>query len=131
MEINMTSIAITEENFSATIESHSLVILDFWAAWCGPCKNFAPVFEAASARHQDIVFGKIDTDAEQALAGAFNIRSIPTLMVLRDKIMVYREAGAMTAGNFEQLITHIRALDMHEIRAEFLAREEGDPDSPG
>jgi len=127
----MASIEITEENFGATIENHPIVILDFWAAWCGPCKNFAPVFEAASARHQDIVFGKIDTDAEQALAGAFNIRSIPTLMVLRDKIMVYREAGAMTAGSFEQLINHIRALDMNEIRAEMLAREEGDPDAPG
>jgi thioredoxin 1/thioredoxin 2 len=119
----MATIEITEDNFNDTIEKNAIVILDFWAAWCGPCKSFAPTFEAASALHEDIVFGKIDTEAQQGLAGAFDIRSIPTLMILRDQIMVFRESGALPASALAQLITQVRELNMDEVRASVAAQE--------
>ncbi|MDB5799827.1 MAG: trxC2 [Rhodocyclales bacterium] len=123
----MTTLEITEDNFNETIEKNAIVILDFWAAWCGPCKSFAPTFEAASEKHQDIVFGKIDTEAQQGLAGAFDIRSIPTLMILRDQIMIFRESGALPASALEELITQVRALDMDEVRASVAAQEDNEP----
>jgi len=122
----MATIEITEDNFNETIEQNPIVILDFWASWCGPCKSFAPTFEAASERHPDIVFGKIATEAQQGLGGAFEIRSIPTLMILRDQIMVFRESGALPASALEQLITQIRALNMDEVRANVAAQESED-----
>jgi thioredoxin len=124
----MNTLTITEANFNEVMEAHSIVVLDFWATWCGPCKQFAPVFEAAAARHTDIVFGKIDTDAEQSLASAFNIRSVPTLMVIREKIMVIRESGALPAASLEKVIQHVRLLDMDDLRNE-LAAMEGDVDA--
>jgi thioredoxin len=124
----MTILTITEDNFNQILEDHPIVVLDFWATWCGPCKSFAPVFEAAAAKHTDIVFGKIDTDEEQSLAKAFNIRSVPTLMVIREKIMVIRESGALPANSLEKVIEHVRLIDMDDLRNEIAAME-GDADA--
>lgn len=124
----MTTLTITEANFNQILEAHPIVVLDFWATWCGPCKGFAPVFEAAAAKHTDIVFGKIDTDAEAGLASAFNIRSVPTLMIIREKIMVIRESGALPSASLEKVIEHARLLDMDDLRNE-LAAMEGDADA--
>ncbi len=101
-----------------TVNESPIVLLDFWAAWCGPCRWFAPIFEEASTKHPDIVFGKIDTEAERELAAALEIASIPTLMAFRDGILLYREAGALPPGALEDLITQIKALDMEKVRAE-------------
>lgn len=125
----MSILTITADNFNNVIEQNPIVILDFWATWCGPCKGFAPVFDGAAAAHPDIVFGKIDTDQEQELSRAFGIRTVPTLMVLREKIMVIRESGAMSAGSLEKVIDYVRTLDMEEIRAEIEAEENAQDDA--
>lgn len=124
----MATLTLTEANFNQIVEDTPILVLDFWATWCGPCKGFAPVFEAAAAKHTDIVFGKIDTDAEAGLAKAFNIRSVPTLMIIREKIMVIRESGALPANSLEKVIEHARLLDMDDLRNE-LAAMEGDADA--
>lgn len=111
----MAAVKVTAENFEATV-AKGIVLLDFWAGWCGPCKVFAPVFEAASEKHADIVFGKIDTDAEQELATRFSVRTIPTLMVIRDGILLASQAGAVPAPAVEELIRKVREIDMDEIR---------------
>ena len=111
----MAAVKVTADNFEATV-ANGIVLLDFWAGWCGPCKMFAPVFEAASEKHADIVFGKIDTDEEQELARRFSVRTIPTLMVIRDGILLASQVGAVPAPAVEELIRKVREIDMDEIR---------------
>lgn len=119
----MSTIEITQDNFESTINDNEIILLDFWADWCGPCKQFAPVFEQAAEANPDIVFGKIDTEAQQQLAGLFAISSIPTLVAFRQGIVVFAQPGALAAPQLEQVITAVKGLDMDEVRAE-LAKQE-------
>jgi thioredoxin reductase (NADPH)/thioredoxin 1 len=119
----MATTELGAENFATTVEQHEIVLVDFWASWCGPCRQFAPVYEKASARHPDIVFGKVDTEAEQALASAAQITSIPTLMAFKEGSLVYSQAGALPDPALEQVITAVRELDVERLRAEAAALE--------
>lgn len=120
----MSTVEITLENLEATVTGNDIVLIDFWAAWCGPCRYFAPVFEAAAETHEDVVFGKVDTEAQQQLAAGFNITSIPTLMAFREGIIVFSQPGALNASQLEQVIDGAKALDMNDVRAQIAAQDE-------
>lgn len=112
----MAHIDLTKDNFDEVAGSSDFMIIDFWAPWCGPCKQFGPIFEETAKKYEDITFAKVNTEEEQELAGHFQIRSIPTLMIMRDQIVVYAQPGALMGGQFEQLIEKARELDMNEVR---------------
>ena len=119
----MATVNVGEKEFESLVTQSPIVFVDFWAEWCGPCKMFGPIFEAASEKHPDVVFAKVDTEAERSLAGAAGITSIPTLMAFRDGILLFRQPGALPAPSLDELIASIKAVDMEEIRKEFAAQE--------
>jgi thioredoxin 1 len=119
----MAAVNLTAETFESTIDSEGIVLVDFWASWCGPCRMFAPVFEKAAEANPDIVFAKVDTEAEQGLAGSLGIRSIPTLMIFRDGVLLFSQAGALPGHLLDDLGGKVRELDMDEVRAQLAAEE--------
>ena len=127
----MSLVELTKDTFQESITPDGTLIVDFWAPWCGPCRNFAPVFEKAAEKHPDITFAKINTDAEQELAGALGIRSIPTLMVFREQVLLFSQPGALSAGQFEELIGKIKEVDMAQVHKEVAAAQQAanEPDA--
>ena len=122
---------LTEENFAQSINDRAFAVIDFWAPWCAPCRAFAPVFVAAAARHPDVLFAKVNTEDQQVIGAHFNIRSIPTLMIFRDNVIVFAEAGALPASALDQVLTAARALDMDKVRGEIEAQAAGGPGALG
>jgi thioredoxin len=126
----MATVELTKDNFEQTVDGNPIVIVDFWAPWCGPCRGFAPVFEKASEAHPDVVFAKVNSDEQQELAGAFNIRSIPTLMVFRENVILFQQAGALPGQALEQVLTQAKSLDMAKVHAEIAAQQNAAGSAP-
>jgi thioredoxin len=120
----MATVELTKDNFEQTVNGNPIVIVDFWAPWCGPCRGFAPVFEKASEAHPDVVFAKVNSDEQQELAGAFNIRSIPTLMVFREKVILFQQAGALPGQALDQVLTQAKTLDMTKVHQEIAQQQQ-------
>ena len=127
----MATVELTKSNFEEIVTRNDMVIIDFWAPWCGPCRNFGPVFDAASEQHADIVFGKVNADDEQELAGSFNIRSIPYVMFLREKVVVFAQAGALPPEGLESIIQQVRALDMAQVHKEIAEQQAQQQETQG
>lgn len=123
----MATVEVTENNLEDLLTTHDVVVLDFWASWCGPCKRFAPIFEAASDKHPDVLFGKVNTEEQQRLAGAFGIQSIPTTVFFRDAVALHMQPGLLPAEGLEDLLGQIQKLDMDQVRAEILKQQQSDP----
>jgi thioredoxin len=122
------TVELTKDNFEQTVNDNPMVIIDFWAPWCAPCRGFAPVYEKASDAHPDVVFAKVNTDEEQELAGAFGIRSIPTLMVFREKVILFQQAGTLPGNTLEQVISHAKSVDMAKVHQEVAAQQQPSSD---
>jgi len=120
------TVEITGQNFKGVVEKDGIVLIDWWAPWCGPCRVFGPTYEKVALKHPDITFGKVNTEAEPELGGSFDIRSIPTLMILRDKVLLFSQAGALPEAALEDLIRQVRALDMDKVRAEIAEQEKAE-----
>ncbi|AYR22088.1 thioredoxin [Alcaligenes faecalis] len=124
----MSIVELNEETFQAAVEDGKPLIIDFWAPWCGPCRQFAPVFDAAAAKHPDVTFAKVNTEEEQELAAGLRIRSIPTLMVFRERVLLFSQAGALSAAQLDDLIEQVQAVDMEKVHAEIAAQQSQQPD---
>lgn len=122
----MATIELTKENFEQVVKENDMVVIDFWAPWCAPCRSFAPTFEAESTLHADVVFGKVNTEEQQELAATFNIRSIPTLMFFRDKVILYAEAGAVPPAMLSEVVKQAKKVDMEEVHREIAAQQSGE-----
>jgi len=127
----MSTIELTKDNFQQAVLDSKPLIVDFWAPWCGPCKTFSPVFHKASEQHDDITFAKVNTEDEEELAGALGIRSIPTLMVFREQVLLYNQAGALSASQLEELLTQVKSVDMEQVHAEIAAQQQQQEQNQG